>query len=182
MCLPSHREPFGLVYVEAALAEKPVIACDAGGAPEIIAHGETGLLVSAAPTQHSRRSPTPSSRCSTTATSRRHGPPRPRAGPRPLRLARLLGPAPRTLRQSAWPRAARLQSCRMKVDRCPSNAIWAVLGFPPRANCSVVLRAHGGCFKSKHLCRVQNRALLLTMSPKIDVNFRVKLITAGAAI
>jgi glycosyltransferase involved in cell wall biosynthesis len=45
MCLPSHREPFGLVYVEAALAAKPVIACDAGGAPEIIIHGETGLLV-----------------------------------------------------------------------------------------------------------------------------------------
>ena len=45
MCLPSHREPFGLVYVEAALAEKPVIACLAGGAPEIISHGETGLLV-----------------------------------------------------------------------------------------------------------------------------------------
>jgi len=45
MCLPSHREPFGLVYVEAALAEKPVIACDAGGAPEIICNGETGLLV-----------------------------------------------------------------------------------------------------------------------------------------
>jgi len=45
MCLPSHREPFGLVYVEAALAEKPVIACEAGGAPEIIDDGETGLLV-----------------------------------------------------------------------------------------------------------------------------------------
>jgi glycosyltransferase involved in cell wall biosynthesis len=45
MCLPSCREPFGLVYVEAALAEKPVIACDAGGAPEIIVHGETGLLI-----------------------------------------------------------------------------------------------------------------------------------------
>jgi glycosyltransferase involved in cell wall biosynthesis len=45
MCLPSHREPFGLVYVEAALAEKPVIACRAGGAPEVITHGETGLLV-----------------------------------------------------------------------------------------------------------------------------------------
>ena len=45
MCLPSHREPFGLVYVEAALAGKPVIACDAGGAPEIVSHGETGLLV-----------------------------------------------------------------------------------------------------------------------------------------
>jgi glycosyltransferase involved in cell wall biosynthesis len=45
MCLPSHREPFGLVYVEAGLAAKPVIACDAGGAPEVIATGETGLLV-----------------------------------------------------------------------------------------------------------------------------------------
>jgi glycosyltransferase involved in cell wall biosynthesis len=45
MCLPSHREPFGLVYVEAALAERPVIACDAGGAPEIIVPHETGLLV-----------------------------------------------------------------------------------------------------------------------------------------
>ena len=50
MCLPSHREPFGLVYVEAALAEKPVIACNAGGAPEIIAHNETGLLI---PSPHS---------------------------------------------------------------------------------------------------------------------------------
>jgi glycosyltransferase involved in cell wall biosynthesis len=45
MCLPSHREPFGLVYIEAALAEKPVIACEAGGALEIIEHGETGFLV-----------------------------------------------------------------------------------------------------------------------------------------
>jgi glycosyltransferase involved in cell wall biosynthesis len=45
MCLPSHREPFGLVYVEAALAERPVIACRAGGAPEIITHGDNGLLV-----------------------------------------------------------------------------------------------------------------------------------------
>lgn len=45
MCLPSRREPFGLVYIEAALAEKPVIACDAGGAPEVIEHNETGLLV-----------------------------------------------------------------------------------------------------------------------------------------
>jgi glycosyltransferase involved in cell wall biosynthesis len=50
MCLPSHREPFGLVYVEAALAEKPVIACNAGGAPEIITQGENGLLVPPPPT------------------------------------------------------------------------------------------------------------------------------------
>ena len=45
MCLPSRREPFGLVYVEAALSGKPVIACDAGGAPEVIARNETGLLI-----------------------------------------------------------------------------------------------------------------------------------------
>jgi glycosyltransferase involved in cell wall biosynthesis len=45
MCLPSHREPFGLVYVEAALAEKPVIACNAGGAGEVIVQKETGILI-----------------------------------------------------------------------------------------------------------------------------------------
>ncbi len=47
MALPSFREPFGLVYVEAGLCRRPVIACDAGGAPEIVAHGESGLLVPA---------------------------------------------------------------------------------------------------------------------------------------
>jgi glycosyltransferase involved in cell wall biosynthesis len=45
MVLPSHREPFGLVYVEAALLNKPSIACDAGGAPEVVLHNQTGLLV-----------------------------------------------------------------------------------------------------------------------------------------
>ena len=45
MALPSHREPFGLVYVEAGLCRRPVIACNAGGAPEIVEHGETGLLI-----------------------------------------------------------------------------------------------------------------------------------------
>ena len=67
MCLPSHREPFGLVYVEAALAEKPVIACHAGGAPEIIVHGETGLLVPP-PRKRRGRSPRRFSHFSTTAT------------------------------------------------------------------------------------------------------------------
>ena len=43
--LPSHREPCALVYVEAALAAKPIVACRAGGAPESIADGQTGLLV-----------------------------------------------------------------------------------------------------------------------------------------
>jgi glycosyltransferase involved in cell wall biosynthesis len=47
MALPSHREPFGLVYVEAGLCRRPVIACQSGGAPEIVEHGESGLLVPA---------------------------------------------------------------------------------------------------------------------------------------
>jgi glycosyltransferase involved in cell wall biosynthesis len=45
MALPSRREPCALVYVEAALLAKPIIACRSGGAPESVADGETGLLV-----------------------------------------------------------------------------------------------------------------------------------------
>lgn len=45
MALPSHREPCALVYVEAAVLAKPIIACNAGGGPESVAGGETGLLV-----------------------------------------------------------------------------------------------------------------------------------------
>jgi glycosyltransferase involved in cell wall biosynthesis len=45
LVLPSHREPFGLVYVEAALLGKPAIGCLSGGAPEVITDQETGLLV-----------------------------------------------------------------------------------------------------------------------------------------
>lgn len=37
-------EPFGRVIVEGMLAERPVIASNAGGAAEIVKHGETGLL------------------------------------------------------------------------------------------------------------------------------------------
>jgi glycosyltransferase involved in cell wall biosynthesis len=45
MALPSHREPCALVYIEAALLKKPTLACNAGGAPESIADGVSGLLV-----------------------------------------------------------------------------------------------------------------------------------------
>jgi glycosyltransferase involved in cell wall biosynthesis len=45
MALPSHREPCALAYIEAALLGKPILACDAGGAPESVGDGETGLLV-----------------------------------------------------------------------------------------------------------------------------------------
>jgi glycosyltransferase involved in cell wall biosynthesis len=47
MALPSHREPCALVYIEAALMRKPILACRAGGAPESVADRETGLLVPA---------------------------------------------------------------------------------------------------------------------------------------
>src|SRR2546426_969862 len=43
--LPSSQEGFGLVFLEAMAHEKPVVACDAGGAPEVVAAGECGLLV-----------------------------------------------------------------------------------------------------------------------------------------
>ncbi|HEY2594589.1 MAG TPA: glycosyltransferase family 4 protein [Chloroflexota bacterium] len=42
---PSHEEPFGLVLVEAMASEKPVVAIDGGGVPEIIANGRDGYLV-----------------------------------------------------------------------------------------------------------------------------------------
>lgn len=41
----SSAEPFGRTLIEAMAAGKPVIGTQAGGAPEIIVHGETGLLV-----------------------------------------------------------------------------------------------------------------------------------------
>lgn len=43
--LPSPREPFGLVLIEAMSVGKPVIATRAGGPLEIVVEGETGLLV-----------------------------------------------------------------------------------------------------------------------------------------
>jgi D-inositol-3-phosphate glycosyltransferase len=43
--LPSFSETFGLVVVEAMAMERPVIATNAGGPPEIITNGKTGLLV-----------------------------------------------------------------------------------------------------------------------------------------
>ena len=44
ICHASHREPFGLVIVEAMMAGKPVIASDVTGPREIVIEGETGFL------------------------------------------------------------------------------------------------------------------------------------------
>jgi L-malate glycosyltransferase len=44
MLLPSHREGLPLSIVEAMLSDVPVIAASVGGVPEIITHGQDGLL------------------------------------------------------------------------------------------------------------------------------------------
>jgi phosphatidyl-myo-inositol dimannoside synthase len=43
--LPSRKEGFGLVYLEAMAAGKPVLAARATAVPEIVRHGESGELV-----------------------------------------------------------------------------------------------------------------------------------------
>jgi glycosyltransferase involved in cell wall biosynthesis len=42
--MPSFEEPFGVVFLEAMTMGKPVVALRNGGTPEVVAHGETGLL------------------------------------------------------------------------------------------------------------------------------------------
>lgn len=42
---PSRFESFGLIFLEAMRAAKPVIGVRAGGMPEIITHGKTGYLI-----------------------------------------------------------------------------------------------------------------------------------------
>jgi glycosyltransferase involved in cell wall biosynthesis len=49
--LPSIREAFGLVILEAAVAGLPIIATNTGGIPEIIKNGVSGILVPPADAQ-----------------------------------------------------------------------------------------------------------------------------------
>lgn len=43
--VPSWKEPFGRVVVEALASQRPVVASQSGGIPEIVDDGQTGLLV-----------------------------------------------------------------------------------------------------------------------------------------
>jgi len=45
IAVPSLREPFGRIAVEAMLAERPVVASDVDGLREIVTEGESGTLV-----------------------------------------------------------------------------------------------------------------------------------------
>ena len=44
-CCPSVYEPFGIINLEAAACETPVVASAVGGIPEVVVDGETGILV-----------------------------------------------------------------------------------------------------------------------------------------
>lgn len=43
--MPSAKEGFGFVFLEAMQYRKPVVAADCGGSPEVVKNGVTGLLV-----------------------------------------------------------------------------------------------------------------------------------------
>lgn len=44
-CLPTLQEAFGIVFLEAMAAGLPVVASDRAAVPEVVPHGEAGLLV-----------------------------------------------------------------------------------------------------------------------------------------
>lgn len=54
---PSIYEPFGIINLEAMACETPVVASAVGGIPEVVEHGDTGLLVPAETVDHAEVEP-----------------------------------------------------------------------------------------------------------------------------
>ena len=54
---PSVYEPFGIINLEAMACETPVVATAVGGIPEVVEHGDTGLLVPAETLNHAEVEP-----------------------------------------------------------------------------------------------------------------------------
>ncbi len=46
-CLPTKREPFGIVFLEALAHQLPIVATDIGAIPDFVEHGANGYLVPA---------------------------------------------------------------------------------------------------------------------------------------
>ncbi len=56
-CCPSIYEPFGIINLEAMACKTPVVGSAVGGIPEVVVHGETGILVPLAQQQETPFAP-----------------------------------------------------------------------------------------------------------------------------
>ncbi len=117
---PSVYEPFGIINLEAMACETPVVASAVGGIPEVVEHGDTGLLVPAETLDHSEvepRHPEQFARDLAAAVNTLLDDPALRAS-----MARSGPRARRTAVQLDQHRAARPSSSTPKCSRCSTSS------------------------------------------------------------